>query len=698
MKRLLSILLLTSFAAPARAYIDVTPTLGRLVKDSSNIVLLRVERVSREKRVILYRKVADLKGHSAGDPIRHQLTGGFHPREPAAILDWAEPGRLAVTFHDGKVSQTCIGRYWYECTARAAPWWKMTCGQAQLCFAYSGSARKLSEHVRALLQGKEVVITAVRYGADDDYWSACRKMVAARSLPVGPEFPQCRFKASLRMPGSIYAQARDRHHVWQPGAGDAADVPALVAALRSADIDACLDALDELARIGTAAQGAVPVLAASLHDARPLVRVHTAEALARIDPSHRETVPVLAGLLGDDAPVVRRAAAVSLRNLGSLAAAAVPALTEALADADPHVRAAAAEALGRIGPKAVAAVPVLTKLLTHPDPAVRGAAAEALGAVGAGARGAVRALVAMLNDNEETLRWTAAGALLRIDRKAAAAALPLWLGGLASTDSRTRWNALSSLDRLERDVRRRIPAAPLAQTLQDPDIGVRGRSARLLGDLGPAAESESAALTAALQDSDSWVRCAAAAALVKVQGRRAASVVPVLRDGVTDEFVEVRLDSLNALRALGPLARDAVPSLTRALRDTDGTVRLLAAEVLWRLRRDAAAVTPVLLKGLQDSDREVRLRAVGILRRLGADARPAASALLPLLDDEDSEVRQAGADALQKIDPELAARAQGPPEMEAEGLARSLVCWCLLGVAVAVPVVTGRQLARRRGA
>ena len=94
MKRFFSILLSAfTFVAPLAAYIDTAPTLGRIIQESNSIVVLEVVQVSREKRVIVYRKVGDLKGQTADSSIRHQITAGLHPREPMLVMDWAQPGR-----------------------------------------------------------------------------------------------------------------------------------------------------------------------------------------------------------------------------------------------------------------------------------------------------------------------------------------------------------------------------------------------------------------------------------------------------------------------------------------------------------------------------------------------------------------------------------------------------------------------------
>src|SRR5262249_38867922 len=55
--------LLAAWPRPAAAYVVVTPpTLGALCKDSVNIYVLRVEKASAEKGVILFKVVEVLKG------------------------------------------------------------------------------------------------------------------------------------------------------------------------------------------------------------------------------------------------------------------------------------------------------------------------------------------------------------------------------------------------------------------------------------------------------------------------------------------------------------------------------------------------------------------------------------------------------------------------------------------------------------
>ncbi|MBA2559600.1 MAG: hypothetical protein H0V07_06855, partial [Propionibacteriales bacterium] len=150
---------------PAFALIDTGPTLGTVINDATNIVVVRVDKVNREKRAVIFQKVADLKGKSGAEPIKHQIGTSVHPREAKFILDWAEPGETAIFFHNTAVAYTCIGQYWYV-AGISNDWWLAHLGRPECCWAYVGSTEKLRRHITAILEGKEVVITAYQYHYD----------------------------------------------------------------------------------------------------------------------------------------------------------------------------------------------------------------------------------------------------------------------------------------------------------------------------------------------------------------------------------------------------------------------------------------------------------------------------------------------------------------------------------------------------
>ena len=124
---------------PAHGFIDVpVQSLAQLSKESEAIAILRVEKVSREKKGIVYGKVRDLKGtfplqrkyfgdtftHIIRDPAtplmfapHHHMDQGRLELQNEAILAWVSEGKTAVIFQHGSGAQAiCIGHWWY--TAR----------------------------------------------------------------------------------------------------------------------------------------------------------------------------------------------------------------------------------------------------------------------------------------------------------------------------------------------------------------------------------------------------------------------------------------------------------------------------------------------------------------------------------------------------------------------------------------------------
>ncbi|GBD36476.1 hypothetical protein HRbin36_01601 [bacterium HR36] len=141
-----------------RAYVEAPYTLGRVVVESSHICVLRVEQVERERNVIVYRKVEDLKGKHPTEIVRHTIgRGGFHPREWQITMEWAAPGKIAVFFHNGNASETCIDMYWYQCYGGGDNW-SMSHAEPYLLRSYAGRADRLIPLLRAMLAGQEVVV------------------------------------------------------------------------------------------------------------------------------------------------------------------------------------------------------------------------------------------------------------------------------------------------------------------------------------------------------------------------------------------------------------------------------------------------------------------------------------------------------------------------------------------------------------
>src|SRR5262245_55563868 len=106
----------------AHACVDTPPTsLGALCADSNHIMVARIQNFSAERRDIIYRKVADLKGKCPTDVIRHSF-GPMH----GALLQQAQVGKTVIMFfysydaRDGPTqklvkSYTYIDKQFYVC-------------------------------------------------------------------------------------------------------------------------------------------------------------------------------------------------------------------------------------------------------------------------------------------------------------------------------------------------------------------------------------------------------------------------------------------------------------------------------------------------------------------------------------------------------------------------------------------------------
>ncbi len=153
---------------PALGYVEAPHSLGQVISLSTNVILCRVESVDRQKNLIVYRKVRDLKGTDNRDLIRHNIgKGGFNPREWQYPMEWAEVGKPAVFFHNGGAGETCIGTYWYQIYP-GGEWWNLSHGEPFLLRSFAGKIDKLAAAVTDIVAGKEVIVPCMVDGNKDD--------------------------------------------------------------------------------------------------------------------------------------------------------------------------------------------------------------------------------------------------------------------------------------------------------------------------------------------------------------------------------------------------------------------------------------------------------------------------------------------------------------------------------------------------
>jgi hypothetical protein len=150
------------------AYVEAPMSLGAIVQQSTNIVLMRVESVDKEKNLIIYRKVRDIKGKHAQDVIKHNIgKGGLRPNEWKPQMDWAEPGKTAMFFYQGGASETCIGNWWYQAYG-GGEWWNHSHGEPFLLRSFAGNPDKLAGIVEQMLTGQEVAAPCMIDGNKED--------------------------------------------------------------------------------------------------------------------------------------------------------------------------------------------------------------------------------------------------------------------------------------------------------------------------------------------------------------------------------------------------------------------------------------------------------------------------------------------------------------------------------------------------
>jgi hypothetical protein len=160
-------LLLAAGSAPA--YVEAPYSLGRTCQESTHVVLVELVRVNKEKNLLVYKKVRDLKGKHPENEIKHNIgQRGFHPREWQNIMAWAEQGKQAVFFHNGGASETCIGTYWYQCS-REGDWWTMTHAEPFMARTFHGNIEKLAGAVEQIVAGKEVIVTCLADGPKEQF-------------------------------------------------------------------------------------------------------------------------------------------------------------------------------------------------------------------------------------------------------------------------------------------------------------------------------------------------------------------------------------------------------------------------------------------------------------------------------------------------------------------------------------------------
>ena len=179
--------------------------------------------------------------------------------------------------------------------------------------------------------------------------------------------------------------------------------------------------------------------------------------------------------------------------------------------------------------------------------------------------------------------------------------------------------------------------AHLESGLASRHTAIRVRSARILREYSPVADSSLRALLKVTDDESPRVRAEAALSLGKISANTAASQsvhnpTAALLSLARDKDPFVRAAAFEALGHLGnATAPEVLTCLDEGLRDPDRSVVLQAAKSFWLLKHDASVLVPVLTPLLSTPE---CWRAAYLLGEIGSHAAPAIPALARLLSDE----------------------------------------------------------------
>ena len=147
------------FAPSAHAYIGGPPaSLGMMCSWSTHVAIVEVARIDKEKNVIFYRKLRDVKGKWPNEFMKHVVPAGFADRN--LIFNWAEPGKQTVicALESYKWSHTYIDRHWYASVTGDWQWWNVSHSEPILLRTYCGRPERLIGAVGSILASKEVVV------------------------------------------------------------------------------------------------------------------------------------------------------------------------------------------------------------------------------------------------------------------------------------------------------------------------------------------------------------------------------------------------------------------------------------------------------------------------------------------------------------------------------------------------------------
>jgi HEAT repeat protein len=360
-------------------------------------------------------------------------------------------------------------------------------------------------------------------------------------------------------------------------------IPALLAALETADSELEAAVLAALEKIGPPPHEYVPLLVSALSSKSLSAHRYAVQSFAEKLPVPEEAIPALVTNLRDSHAVIRAYAATALERAGEKARPfALGPLVALGADLDPSVRNSASKAVKALGKPNPDDLPTLKTLLGDKSPQVRSLATSLISSMVTNGDQAAQVYVPLLTDMNPEIRLSALVALIAYPDslpKVSASIFPLF----KDMDKKVRSTAIGAAVRMQGAPNLSEEISSAFQVETDPDLHTLLADAFVrLSDPKP---SDVKTLRAVLFDCPLKVRRAALDKLALLKNA-AAPAVDDLITLVNDPSAEVRAATLaaalRALAAIGPDPKLTLPIATTNFNDKQASndVRVAAIDLL----------------------------------------------------------------------------------------------------------------------
>jgi HEAT repeat protein len=338
---------------------------------------------------------------------------------------------------------------------------------------------------------------------------------------------------------------------------------------------------------------------------------NSAEARTELVRRGKAAVPTLRASIRDKDDRVRKTVIEVLAEMGEPARDSITEIISATDDQERSVRIAAIRAIQRFGPNARSALPKLLELSVADDTTVREASLSALESVGAPQKADSRAVAELLrNPKYAGLRQELIKSIQLT--KPEAGLLVEWMSPL----------------------------------LADKSADVRRQAAMALVSIGPSGHAQLfPILFPLLKDSNRAVSEYAQSTLSLI-GKPTTAELPLLRAGVHDASIPMKLFSIKAIGDLG--AQNLFADIRGLLRDQNSEVRLATAEAIAKIGKIDQGVVEGLQEAAADKDSAVRCAVLTAMSKAGRDRTVLATLYSALLDD-DKDVRTVALQSLRGI-------------------------------------------------